>query len=268
MIHTRRVPDAQEEITPGAAMAGMILNGVGVANRPVSLPPQCFAHTPLDLLCREGIRAEMFHRFPLGRTLDEVYAYGGDLLCSECAVAVCVQEGIALRFQPLDTTSVSLSGDDMPDSDAQAIPIPHGDSKDHRPDLQQAVLGIVKLTSPPTQPLLAVAYSPWDIPPTTNLDRADTRHDDTPFDSSLQTASFSSGDHQPLCLALLPLQPELPGCPGDDGGTRRHRVARSGALLGTEIRPGVCQSASQKTTAARGQVAHGRGVSDNPWGPL
>ena len=143
MIHTRRVPDEQEEITPGAAMAGMILNGVGVANRPVSLPPQCFAHTPLDLLCREGIRAEMFHRFPLGRTLDEVYAYGGDLLCSECAVAVCVQEGIALRFQPLDTTSVSLSGDDMPDSDAQAIPIPHGDSKDHRPDLQQAVLALL-----------------------------------------------------------------------------------------------------------------------------
>ena len=55
MIHTRRVPDAQEEITPGAAMAGMLLNGVGVANRPVSLPPQCFAHTPLDLWCREGI---------------------------------------------------------------------------------------------------------------------------------------------------------------------------------------------------------------------
>jgi hypothetical protein len=36
--------------------------------------------------------------------------------------------------------------------------------------------GIVKLTSPPPQPLLAVAYSPCDIPPTTNLDRADTRH--------------------------------------------------------------------------------------------
>jgi transposase len=134
MIDTRLVPDEQEEITPGEAMAGMILNGLGFANRPLSLTPQFFAHTPLDLLFREGVRAEMFHRFQLGRTLDEVYAYGGELLCSELALAVCVQEGIALRFHHLDTTSFSLSGDSMPDSDAQAISITHGYSKAHRPD--------------------------------------------------------------------------------------------------------------------------------------
>ena len=29
----------------------------------------------LDLLFREGIEAEMCNPFPLGRTLDEVYAY-------------------------------------------------------------------------------------------------------------------------------------------------------------------------------------------------
>jgi transposase len=143
MLNTRLVPDEQEEITPGEAMAGMILNGLGCANRPLSLPPQFFANTPLDLLLREGIRAEMLHRFPRGRTLDEVSAYGGDRLCSECAVAGCVQEGIALRFQHLDTTSGSWSGDDMPDSEAQASTIPHGDSKDHRPDLQQAVLALL-----------------------------------------------------------------------------------------------------------------------------
>jgi hypothetical protein len=59
MIDTRLVPDEQEEITPGEAMAGMLLNGLGFANRPLSLPPQFFANTPLDLLCREGIRAEV-----------------------------------------------------------------------------------------------------------------------------------------------------------------------------------------------------------------
>jgi transposase len=143
MIDTRLVPDEQEEITPGEAMAGMILNGLGFANRPLSLPPQFFANKPLDLLFREGVRAEMLNRFTRGRTLDEVYAYGCDLLCSELAVAVCVQEGIELRFQHLDTTSFSLSGDDMPDSDAQAITITHGYSKDHRPDLKQAVLELL-----------------------------------------------------------------------------------------------------------------------------
>jgi len=140
MIDTRLVPDSQEEITPGEAVAGMILNGLGFANRPLSLTPQFFANKPLDLLFREGICAEMFNRFKLGRTLDEVHAYGCDLLFSELALAVCAQEGIALRFNHLDTTSFALTGEYVPDSDEQAITITHGHSKDYRPDLKQAVL--------------------------------------------------------------------------------------------------------------------------------
>src|SRR6266496_1595395 len=143
MIDARLVPDSQEEITPGEAVAGMILNGLGFANRPLSLTPQFFANKPLDLLFREGIRAEMFNRFQLGRTLEEVYTYGCDLLFSELALAVCVQEGIEQRFHHLDTTSFSLSGDYVPESDEQAIRITHGYSKDHRPDLKQAVLELL-----------------------------------------------------------------------------------------------------------------------------
>jgi transposase len=143
MIDTRLVPDSQEEITPGEAVAGMILNGLGFANRPLSLTPQFFANKPLDLLFREGICAEMFNRFKLGRTLDEVHAYGCDLLFSELAVAVCAQEGIALRFNHLDTTSFALTGEYVPDSDEQAITITHGHSKDYRPDLKQAVLELM-----------------------------------------------------------------------------------------------------------------------------
>jgi hypothetical protein len=33
MIDARLIPDEQEEITPGEAVAGMILNGLGFANR-------------------------------------------------------------------------------------------------------------------------------------------------------------------------------------------------------------------------------------------
>src|SRR5205807_4311943 len=143
MIDARLIPDAQEVITPGEAVAGMILNGLGFANRPLSLTPQFFAHTPLDLLFRGGVHAEMFNRFTLGRTLDEVYAYGCDLLLSELAVAVCAQERIDLRFNHLDTTSFALSGDYVPDSDEHAITLTHGYSKDHRPDLKQAVLELM-----------------------------------------------------------------------------------------------------------------------------
>jgi transposase len=74
MINARLVPDRQEDITPGEAVAGMILNGLGFANRPLALTPQFFANKPLDLLFREGVCAEMFNRFKLGRTLDEVHA--------------------------------------------------------------------------------------------------------------------------------------------------------------------------------------------------
>jgi transposase len=142
-IDARLVPDAQEEITPGEAMAGMILNGLGFTHRPLSLTPQFFANTPLDLLFREGVHAERFNRFQLGRTLDEAYDDGGDLLLSALALGVCDQEGSDRRCNHLDTTRFSLSGADVPDSAEQAIPITHGYSKDHRPDLKQAVLALL-----------------------------------------------------------------------------------------------------------------------------
>src|SRR5499425_3616246 len=97
MIDARLVPDAQEEITPGEAVAGMILNGLGFANRPLSFTPQFFANKPLDLLFRDGIDAELFNRFKLGRTLDDASAYGCNLLLEELALAVCTHEGIDLR---------------------------------------------------------------------------------------------------------------------------------------------------------------------------
>jgi transposase len=143
MIDSRLVPDEQERLTPGEAVAGMILNGLGFANRPWSLTPQFFANNPLDLVLREGIDATMFNRCKLGRTLEEASAYGGDLLFEELAFAICAHEGIARRFNPLDTTSFALTGAYVPDSDTHAIHIPHGYSKDHRPDLKQAVLELM-----------------------------------------------------------------------------------------------------------------------------
>ncbi len=143
MIDARLGLHDQEEISAGEAVAGMILNGLGFSDRPLTLTPQFFANKPLDLLFREGVSAEMFNRFKLGRTLDETHAYGCDLLFSELALAVCCQEDIDTRFNHLDTTSFSLTGDYVPDSDEHAIAITHGYSKDHRPDLKQAVLELM-----------------------------------------------------------------------------------------------------------------------------
>jgi transposase len=143
MINARLVPDAQEVLTPGEALAGMILNGLGFANRPLSLTPQFFANTPLDLLLHEGMRASMFNRFTLGRTLDEASTYGGDLLFHALAQAVCAQAGIDRRCNHLDTPSCSLSGEYGPEHDEQAMTITYGYSTDHRPDLKPAVLELM-----------------------------------------------------------------------------------------------------------------------------
>ena len=130
-------------LTPGEAVAGMILNGVGVAKRPLSLTPQFFASKPRDLVVREGLEAEMCNRFTLGRTLDEAHAYGCDVLFPELARAICAQEGMDLRCKHLDTTRFALSGEYVPEREEQALTITPGDARDHRPDLQQAVLELM-----------------------------------------------------------------------------------------------------------------------------
>ena len=82
----------------------------------------------------------MFNRFKRGRTLDEAHAYGCTLLFEALALAVCTHEGLDLRFNHLDTTSFSLTGDSIPDRDEHAMCLTHGYAQDHRPDLKQAVL--------------------------------------------------------------------------------------------------------------------------------
>lgn len=140
LIDSRIDSDEQEAITTGEAISGMLLNGLGFSDRPMSLTPQFFQNKPLDVLFRPGVVASHFNRFKLGRSLDKVFAYGCDALFSEISLAVCRQAGVDLRFHSLDTTTFSLTGAYVPDSDESAIGIVRGYSKDHRPDLKQVVL--------------------------------------------------------------------------------------------------------------------------------
>lgn len=143
LIDKEIIPDEREEITTGEAIAGMILNGLGFSDRPMSLTPQFFENKPLDKLLREGIKSEHFNRFKLGRSLDKVSEYGCDLLFSELGMKVCINQGIDMRFNSLDTTNFSLDGKYLPDSDEQEIEITYGHSKAKRPDLKQVVLELM-----------------------------------------------------------------------------------------------------------------------------
>ena len=66
MIDTRLVPDTQAMMTPGEAVAGMLLNGVGFAHRPLSWTP----HRPSGLQPAEVQQVVHQRHHARGRTLD------------------------------------------------------------------------------------------------------------------------------------------------------------------------------------------------------
>ena len=87
-----------ESISAGETVAGMIINGLGFSNKPMSLTPLFFKHIPLELLFREGVKAEDFNRFKLGRILDRCHGYGTELLFSEISLNVCQKEKIDTKY--------------------------------------------------------------------------------------------------------------------------------------------------------------------------
>jgi len=119
MIHARVGRDDQEGITTGEAIAGMILNGWGLADRPMSLTPQFFANKPVGLRCRDGVAAAQCNRFTRGRSLDKACSSGCDTLCSEVALAVCQQDRVVQTFTCLDTTRFARTGASVPETDTQ-----------------------------------------------------------------------------------------------------------------------------------------------------
>jgi transposase len=143
IIEERIPPDDQELVSTGEAVKAMIQNGLGFCNRPLMLTPQFYENLPMELLFREGVEADHFNRHKLGRALDRVYGYGCNVLFSEIALYACQQEKIDRRFNSLDTTAFSLCGDYVHPGDPAAIRITLGHTKDHRPDLKQAVLEMI-----------------------------------------------------------------------------------------------------------------------------
>ncbi len=138
--------DDKQEITPGEAVKGMIMNGLGFANRPLSLSPQFFANLPMEHLFREDVKAEHFNRHKLGRTLDQCFDFGCESLFSLVSQQACELENVDKTFNSLDTTSHSLTGEyafDEEGCDENVIRITHGHSKAHRPDLKQVVQEII-----------------------------------------------------------------------------------------------------------------------------
>jgi len=152
-----RVPDTGRKVSVGQAVQAMVINGLGFVGRALYLSPEFYRSKPIDLLIGEGIEAEDLNSDSLGKALDHLYQAG----ISEIFAAVCAHGlrvfGIVVRFAHLDTTAFSLQGsyeveEGADEAEPEAISINYGYSKDHRPDLKQAILGMIcaNRTSIPT----------------------------------------------------------------------------------------------------------------------
>ena len=63
-------------ISHGMAVAAMIINSLGYANKQLYLTPRFFEKKAIGQLFEADIKAEHFNKDTLGRTLDRIFEYG------------------------------------------------------------------------------------------------------------------------------------------------------------------------------------------------
>jgi transposase len=138
------VGPSNRKVTVGEAVQAMVLNAVGFASRALYLTPEFFTNKPVNLLLREGLQAVDLNDDSRGRALDRLYEAGVTAVFARVASHALQVYGIQHRFVHLDSTSVSLQGEYAPSNeDPRVIHLTHGYSKDHRPDLKQAVVSLI-----------------------------------------------------------------------------------------------------------------------------
>ncbi|MEA3346103.1 MAG: IS1634 family transposase, partial [Chloroflexota bacterium] len=133
----------KRKVSVGEAVQAMVINALGFVGRPLYLTPEFFSNKPVDRLIREGLEAEDLNDDSLGRALDHLYGSGVTEVFGQVASYALKVYGIAHRFYHLDSATFSLHGEYEGDNEPEAITITHGHSRDHRPDLKQAVLSLI-----------------------------------------------------------------------------------------------------------------------------
>jgi transposase len=136
--------DPRRIVSAGTAVSAMILNGLGFTNRRLYLTPQFFGSKPVDRLLGENISAENLDDHVLGKALDEISEYGASRLFGEVAFEIALENNLLdSPLAHLDSTSLSVEGEYEEENEEGVIKISYGHSKDHRPDLKQAVMSLV-----------------------------------------------------------------------------------------------------------------------------
>lgn len=158
-------------ITHSMAVAAMILNGLGYANKQLYLTPRFFEKKALKQLFQsDTIEAKHFNKETLGRTLDKLFEYGVSELYEKIAKKALQVLHLTPSTIHLDSTSFHLDGkypnqkiksgkdenitkdetsskteNKTEDEESEPSPIflTPGYSRDHHPHLNQVVLNLI-----------------------------------------------------------------------------------------------------------------------------
>jgi transposase len=135
----------KRQLTLGQAVKAMVLNGLGFVNQRLYLMPKFFWDKPTNRLIGEGIQPEHLNDDVLGRALDALYAFGVTELYALIAPQAVERLGLEVRFAHFDSTGFHVDGDYNSETGAEdgVIHLTRGYSRDHRPDLNQAVLQLI-----------------------------------------------------------------------------------------------------------------------------
>jgi transposase len=139
----------QREISIGHVLKAMILNGLGVVSAPLYLFSQFFEGKATAHLLGEGISAAQLNDDRLGRGLDQIYQYGVTQLFTQIAMQVAQREQIDVTSVHLDGSSLSVEGEyqgraaTTAETEAKAIELTYGYSRDRRPDLKQFMIDLI-----------------------------------------------------------------------------------------------------------------------------
>lgn len=135
----------KRQVSLGQSVKAMVLNGLGFVNQRLYLMPEFFWDKPTQRLVGEGIQPEHLNDDVLGRTLDALDEFGVTELYALIAPQAVERLGLQVRFAHFDSTGFHVAGDYNSATDAEegVIHLTRGYSRDHRPDLNQAVLQLI-----------------------------------------------------------------------------------------------------------------------------
>ncbi len=120
-------------------------NGLGFGNQRLYLMPKFFWDKPTERLVGEGIQPEQLNDDVLGRALDALYKVGVTELYALIAPQAVQRLGLRVGVAHLDSTGFHVDGDYRrePGAEEGVIHLTRGYRRDHRPDLNQAVLQLI-----------------------------------------------------------------------------------------------------------------------------